>query len=126
MAESKSISKIFKDNLNHLLIERNVTQKSLADYVGVSTATISHWKKGLKMPRMDKVDKICSFFHIDRHDLLEPKKIQVTATFDTQRVITAEDLSLLEAYHRASDRDKNIVDAVLKPSVTDSAKEEIG
>lgn len=117
MAENKSINTIFKDNLNNLLVERDVTQKALADYVGVSTATISHWKKGTKMPRMDKVDKICSFFHINRHDLLESKKIQVTATFDTQRVLTAEDISLLEAYHRASDRDKSIVDAVLKPSV---------
>jgi repressor LexA len=71
MVRAESIRATFKDNLNKLLTEKDVTQKSLADFVGVSTATVSDWKKGKKLPRMDKVDKICQFFHIDRRDIVE-------------------------------------------------------
>lgn len=71
MIRIESIRETFKDNLNKLLIEKGVTQKALADFVGVSTATVSDWKKGKKLPRMDKVDKICQFFHIDRKELVE-------------------------------------------------------
>jgi transcriptional regulator with XRE-family HTH domain len=70
MSNNESIKAIFKDNLNKLLIEKDVTQKALADFVGVSTATVSDWKKGKKMPLMDKIDKICMFFHVDRSELL--------------------------------------------------------
>ncbi len=123
MAENKGISAIFKDNLNRLLTERDVTQKALADYVGVSTATISHWKKGVKMPRMDKVDKICAFFHVDRRDLLET--MQISVNFDTELIIKAEEESLIKAYRTASDRDKNLVDTILKPKDTDAANKEV-
>jgi transcriptional regulator with XRE-family HTH domain len=70
MSNNESIKAIFKDNLNKLLIEKDVTQKALADFVGVSTATVSDWKKGKKMPLMEKVDKICQFFHVDRSKLV--------------------------------------------------------
>jgi transcriptional regulator with XRE-family HTH domain len=65
-----SIRELFAQNLNKLFTQKNVTQKALADYVGVSTASVSDWRKGKIFPRMDKVDKICSFFHVDRSELL--------------------------------------------------------
>ena len=70
MSNNESIKATFKENLNKLLIEKDVTQKALADFVGVSTATVSDWKKGKKMPLMEKVDKICQFFHVDRSKLV--------------------------------------------------------
>lgn len=47
------------------------TQAELAKYVGVSTAAVNQWCKGIKVPRMDKVDKICKFLLIKRSDLIE-------------------------------------------------------
>ena len=75
------------------------------------------------MPRMDKVDKICAFFHVDRRDLLET--MQISVNFDTELIITAEEESLIKAYRTASDRDKNLVDTILKPKDTDAAKKEV-
>lgn len=69
MSENE-INKIVSDNLNRLLEIKGTTQRELAEYVGVSQATISNWCKGVKMPRMDKIDKICEFFHINRSDLM--------------------------------------------------------
>lgn len=69
MSENE-INKIVSDNLNRLLEIKGTTQQELAEYVGVSQATISNWCKGVKMPRMDKIDKICEFFCINRSDLM--------------------------------------------------------
>lgn len=73
MSEAE-INKIISDNLNRLMEIRGTTQSELAEYMGVSQATISNWCKGVKMPRMDKIDKLCDFFHINRSDLMQEYK----------------------------------------------------
>ncbi|MBQ2801692.1 MAG: helix-turn-helix transcriptional regulator [Lachnospiraceae bacterium] len=72
MSEAE-INKIIANNINKLLNMRNKTQVELADYMNVSQATVSNWCKGLKTPRMDKIDKICVFFNCKRSDLMEEK-----------------------------------------------------
>lgn len=97
-------------------------------------SAISRFENNKRIPETAALIDFADYFSVSVDYLLgvsdipsdkSPKAIQVTATFDTQRVLTAEDISLLKAYHRASDRDKNIVDAVLKPSVAGASKEEI-
>lgn len=61
----------FRKNLKKFLNETNTTQEELAKYIGVSTSAVSNYAQGLNMPRMNKIDKICEFFHINRTDLLE-------------------------------------------------------
>lgn len=73
MPESE-INKIIAKNINKYLNSRNKTQVDLADYMGVSQATVSNWCKGIKTPRMDKIDKICVFFNCKRSDLMEEKE----------------------------------------------------
>lgn len=46
------------------------TQTELADYLGVTQASVSNWVNGVKLPRMDKVDKICTFLNCSRSSLL--------------------------------------------------------
>lgn len=70
MSEAE-INRIIADKINYYLTLYNKTQGDLADYIGVSQATVSNWCKGIKMPRMDKIDKICAFFKIKRSDLME-------------------------------------------------------
>ena len=72
MSEAE-INKIIANNINKLLNIRNKTQVELAAYMNVSQATVSNWCKGLKTPRMDKIDKICVFFNCRRSDLMEEK-----------------------------------------------------
>ena len=49
---------------------RNLSQNELAKYLGVSPTSVNNWCRGLKSPRMDKVDKICELFGISRSDLM--------------------------------------------------------
>ena len=71
MPNENTMKKTFTDNLNRLLQERGITQAELATYMEVSNTTVNNWVKGYKVPRMDKVDKLCSFFKIKRSELLE-------------------------------------------------------
>ena len=63
----------FAQNLKFYLKQANMTQADLAEYMNVSTASISNWCTGNKIPRMDKVDKLCELFDINRSDLIEDK-----------------------------------------------------
>ena len=65
------IEKIFRTNLKRYLKEQRKTQKELADYLEISPAIVSYYIKGTNTPRMDKIDKICEFFGIQRSDLIE-------------------------------------------------------
>lgn len=69
-----NLPEIFSSNLNRYLDDQNRTQIELAKYLGVSNTTVNNYVKGYNMPRMDKIDKICSFFGIQRTDLIEPPK----------------------------------------------------
>ena len=66
----QEFNKVFAQNLNYYLEKNEKTQADLAKYVGVSTAAVNTWCKGLKNPSMDKVDKICTFLNVKRSDLI--------------------------------------------------------
>lgn len=70
MANDESIRAVICENINRLLQERRMTQKELADHMHVSASTVNDWVKGKKIPRMDKIDKICSIFRVQREEVL--------------------------------------------------------
>ena len=65
------INSIIAKNISVLLEHSGKTQADLADFMGVSQATVSNWCKGTKLPRMDKIDRICEYFNVNRSDLME-------------------------------------------------------
>lgn len=67
----QEFNRIFAQNLSNYLSLKRMTQAELADLMQVSTATVSNWCKGIKLPRMDKVDRICNILEIKRSDLME-------------------------------------------------------
>lgn len=64
---------LFAQNLNYYLHINGKTQLALANHLGVSTSAVSAWCRGIKTPRMDKVDAMCKYFGIKRSDLMEDK-----------------------------------------------------
>lgn len=67
------INKRIAERIQHYLDVRSLTQGDLAEYMGVTQATVSNWCNGVKMPRMNKIDKICEFFEVTRSDLMDPE-----------------------------------------------------
>lgn len=66
----KEFSRVFSENLTRLLEMKKASQTDLANYLDVSVASVNYWCRGIKVPRMDKVDKMCKFFGVQRSDLM--------------------------------------------------------
>ena len=119
------------ERLRELRISRGISQEHLANVLGVKQQTIGKWEKSITIPRLPMLQKIAEYFSVSTDYLtgtsdrpqIEPK--QVTVNFDLELVITNEEKSLIEAYRAASDRDKNLVDTILKPKDTDAANKEV-
>ncbi|MBQ9387923.1 MAG: helix-turn-helix transcriptional regulator [Lachnospiraceae bacterium] len=98
----QDFNQIFAANLNYYLSVSPHTRTELAEYVGVSTASISNWCKGIKLPRMDKVDKMCDFFGITRAKLLHDySESAPTSSADIHRkidLLDEQDLDDLNDY----------------------------
>ena len=65
--------RIFAENLRRYLEKAEKSQTDLQRYMGVSSSTVSDWIRGMKMPRMDKIQSICNWLGIQKSDLLEEK-----------------------------------------------------
>lgn len=66
------IEKTFQTKLLKLRQNCNLSQKQLAEQIGVSQASINYWEKGQRTPSIDAVQKLANFFKIPISELLEP------------------------------------------------------
>ena len=104
---------LFSKNLNYYLNKNEKTQLDLANHLGVSTSAVSAWCRGLKTPRMDKVDAMCKYFGIKRSDLMEDKSVESVSYYlndETAAVaqeIFEKDKVLFDVY-KSSDKDRLI------------------
>ena len=73
MMNEQEFKKLFARNLNYFMDLNSKTQSDLSSDLQISKATISSWCNGTRVPRMDKVDLLCSYFGIKRSDLMEDK-----------------------------------------------------
>lgn len=69
----KDFNVVFSERLRHYLEKYDMTQLELAKHLGVGTTSVYNWCNGIKTPRMDKVDAMCSLFNIRRSDLMEER-----------------------------------------------------
>ena len=70
-----------------LLMERGVTAYKVAKATGISTGSMTDWKKGRSAPKVDKLQKIADYFGVSVEYLLgnEPKEktpAEADVTFD--------------------------------------------
>ena len=65
---------IFSKRLRYYLNKFDMTQLELAKRLGVGTTSVYNWCNGIKTPRMDKVDAMCTIFTCKRSDLISEKE----------------------------------------------------
>lgn len=61
----------FRDNLQALRAEHNMTQEQLAMLLGVSRQSVTKWEAERSYPEMDKLLKICDIFGCSLDDLVK-------------------------------------------------------
>ena len=65
---------IFAENLRYYMEINGKSRRDVSEAIGVSYYTFTDWVKGKKYPRMDKVEKLATYFDIQKSDLIEDKK----------------------------------------------------
>ena len=54
----------FQDKLLELRKKHGLSQKKLADEIGVAQSSINYWEKGQRIPSANAVQKIADYFNI--------------------------------------------------------------
>lgn len=65
--------RIFAKNLNTIMEECGRSPSDIVNLLGVSKSTVSSWRNGEKMPRMDKIEALANYFGCLKSDLIEQK-----------------------------------------------------
>ena len=58
------------DNIVCLRHDKKITQEQLAEFIGVTKASVSKWENGVSYPEIDKIIKISETFHVSTDYLL--------------------------------------------------------
>lgn len=102
MSES-DFNKVFSNNLRYYLRINNMSQLELSKRLGVGTTSVSNWCKGLKSPRMNKVDEMCRIFGCRRSDLMEEN---VPASSTSPTILRPDEQNLLKNYNQLNNPGK--------------------
>ncbi|NLJ19372.1 helix-turn-helix transcriptional regulator [Globicatella sulfidifaciens] len=60
----------FKDRLKDLRKQANLTQKEVAQELGISQPAYGAWERGVKMPTHENSKKLANLFNVSLDDLL--------------------------------------------------------
>lgn len=91
--------KIFSNNLSSLLEDRQLTQREVADSIGVSAQTFNTWCRGVAIPRMDKIQKLADYFCVEKSTLIDPPDLSDSSVFR----LTASEISLLSSFRQLNE-----------------------
>jgi transcriptional regulator with XRE-family HTH domain len=75
----------FIDRLEALLKEKGVSQKSLAEYIGIRNPSISDWKKEGTIPRADVAIKIAEYLNVSVEYLITGKNPDNSSIIESLR-----------------------------------------
>ncbi|EGQ1623596.1 helix-turn-helix transcriptional regulator [Staphylococcus pseudintermedius] len=70
----KSARKIFSENLLSLLHQKGIDQKQLAIDLNISPASVTHWIKENKYPRIGKIEEIAEYFDVPMSRLTQDQE----------------------------------------------------
>ena len=72
---------LLSDNINRLMISENISNVQLGSALGISDETIRSWRKGTKVPTVEKLLKLAEYFNVSL-DALMGKRIDTEQTVE--------------------------------------------
>ena len=79
---SKMARQGYKNRIRVVLADRQVTNRALADSLGVNEVTISRWVTNKIQPSMSQFVEISKFLNVDIKELLEVDPIEISGNSD--------------------------------------------
>ena len=79
----------FGEKIRNARTSLGLTQRQLAEQLGVSNTSISNWEKGLSRPDADMIQKLCDVLRLQPNDFYGANK---TPDDVTRRPVSDEDI----------------------------------
>ncbi len=88
--ERRSIKQIIADNIKFYRERNNLQKKEVAEYVGVSAASVTHWEDGSNSIDINKLAILCDLFNCKLSEIVtsrEELSQEKPLTHDEQQLI---------------------------------------
>ena len=96
----------FAKNLKVCMEAAGKKQIDLCHHMHVSSATVSDWCNGVKLPRVDKIVSLSNYLNVDMSELISNQQKSVKATFEGfERILNEDGLRRLSEYAKLLSRD---------------------
>lgn len=96
----------FSKKLHLLRIERGISQKKLAEYLGVAQSSVNYWEKGQRIPSVSILKNIADYFNISLDEMFD-------VDLPIKKINNTEN-ALLKKYRLLDEHGKEIIDFVLE------------
>lgn len=96
-------NKVVASNLKHVASLRGKTQTDISRDLKIPKGTVSCWFTARSCPRMETIDRLCSYLSCNRSDLME----------EHAPINASEEEMVLKAYRAADDVTKEMVRRIL-------------
>ena len=86
------------EKLKSLRIEKNLTQKQVADRIGLAISAVSSYESGTRYPSYDVLVKLARIFHVSTDYLLgmtDTRNINVTGLNDNEIELVSQLVDML-------------------------------
>lgn len=104
----------YSDKLKQLRKEKGLTQRELAEKLGLGKSAIGMYESGKRTPEFETLEMICDFFNVNMDLLSDVKSTSTPAPAPKEESpLSAHEKAMVDAYKKASDKDKYTVDMVL-------------
>ena len=104
----------YSDKLKQLRKEKGLTQRELAEKLGLGKSAIGMYESGKRTPAFETLEMICDFFNVNMDLLSDVKSTSTPAPAPKEESpLSAHEKAMVDAYKKASDKDKYTVDMVL-------------
>lgn len=101
---------IMAKNIQYYLDLKGKDRNEMCRDLGFKYTTVSNWLQGVKYPRIDKIEMMARYFGITKADLVEDHSAPAPKE---ESPLSAHEKAMVNAYQKASDKDKYTVDMVL-------------
>ena len=77
----------YNNRIRVILADRQITNRALADMLGVSEMTVSRWVTNRFQPSMSQFVEISKLLNVDIKDLIEVNPLEISGEMDTETFV---------------------------------------
>ena len=77
----------YKNRIRVILADRQITNRALADMIGVSEMTISRWVTNRFQPSMSQFVELSKLLNVDIKELIEVNPLEISGDLEVETII---------------------------------------